>query len=270
MKISDRGAAFIAAHEGVVTKAYRDPVGILTIGVGFTMRSLAFSAWWRKSRGHDLRLGDTMTKAECNQVLALIIDAEYAPPVQKMFGDRLRQYQFDAAVSVVYNCGAGTLTDRWAKALLAGDVAGAASYLRSTRITAGGRRLQGLVNRRADEAKLLERGDYGSAAKASESSRVDMIREGQALLVTLGYDPGPADGIEGPKTKGATRAYQENAGGLVVDGKIGPATLASLRGAVAAKTAPPPVQPPPPPSSPPPVSPPVEGFWARLWRALFG
>lgn len=236
MKISDRGAAFIASHEGVVTKAYRDPVGILTIGVGFTMRSSAFSAWWRKSRGHDLRLGDTMTKAECNEVLAIIIDAEYAPPVQKMFGEKLRQYQFDAAVSVVYNCGAGTLTDRWAKALAAGDVAGAANYLRSTRITANGKRLQGLVNRRADEAKLLERGDYGSVAVAADTSRVDLIREGQALLAQLGYAPGPTDGIEGERTRAAALAYQRTKPDLVDDGRIGPATLSALRIDVAANT----------------------------------
>lgn len=253
MKISDKGVAFIAAHEGVVTKAYRDPVGILTIGVGFTMRSSAFSAWWRKSRGHDLRLGDTMTRAECNQVLALIIDAEYAPPVAKMFGDRLRQHQFDAAVSVVYNCGAGTLTDRWAKALLAGDVAGAASYLRLTRITAKGKRLQGLVNRRADEAGLLERGSYGSAGSA-EASRVDLIREGQKLLASLSYGPGPADGIEGERTRDATLAYQRTKPDLVDDGRIGPATLSALRIDVAALTG----ANPEPIAKPDPIPPPVD------------
>jgi lysozyme len=36
MKTSDKGVAFIALHEGVVTKAYRDSVGVWTIGVGHT------------------------------------------------------------------------------------------------------------------------------------------------------------------------------------------------------------------------------------------
>lgn len=36
MQTSTRGVAFIAAHEGVVTRAYRDVGGVMTIGVGHT------------------------------------------------------------------------------------------------------------------------------------------------------------------------------------------------------------------------------------------
>ena len=36
MRTSERGVGFVAAHEGVVLRAYRDPVGIWTIGVGHT------------------------------------------------------------------------------------------------------------------------------------------------------------------------------------------------------------------------------------------
>jgi len=42
MKVSDRGVAFIAAHEGFVGRAYRCPAGIPTIGYGFTMQSRIF------------------------------------------------------------------------------------------------------------------------------------------------------------------------------------------------------------------------------------
>lgn len=54
----------------------------------------------------------------------------------------------------------------------------------------------------------------------------------QRRLLALGYDPGPADGIAGPKTTAAVRAAQQ-ALGLVVDGISGPQTRAALKQAVA-------------------------------------
>ena len=41
----------------------------------------------------------------------------------------------------------------------------------------------------------------------------------QLRLKTLGYDPGPADGQLGPKTRAAIRAYQRDAG-LRADGQV--------------------------------------------------
>ena len=50
----------------------------------------------------------------------------------------------------------------------------------------------------------------------------------QADLRTLGYDPGPVDGILGARTAAAIRAYQRDAG-LPVDGRPSPALAISLR-----------------------------------------
>lgn len=55
------------------------------------------------------------------------------------------------------------------------------------------------------------------------------IREIQQWLKDHGYDPGPIDGIDGPRTKAAVRAYQQ-ANGLAVDGVAGPKTQAAMRG----------------------------------------
>jgi N-acetylmuramoyl-L-alanine amidase len=51
----------------------------------------------------------------------------------------------------------------------------------------------------------------------------------QARLNNLGYDCGPVDGVNGPRTKAAVRAFQKNQG-LDVDGIPGPNTQAALQG----------------------------------------
>lgn len=50
----------------------------------------------------------------------------------------------------------------------------------------------------------------------------------QRLLASLGFDPGAADGKNGPKTKAAVRAFQTKYG-LVADGIAGPQTKAALK-----------------------------------------
>ena len=56
-----------------------------------------------------------------------------------------------------------------------------------------------------------------------------VVAEGQSLLIKLGYDPGPIDGRDGPRTEAATEAYQKTIPGLKADGKLGPLTLTQLR-----------------------------------------
>lgn len=58
----------------------------------------------------------------------------------------------------------------------------------------------------------------------------------QRALATLGYDVGPADGVAGPRTLAAVKAFQRDAG-LVDDGVVGPKTRAKLTERLAAKTA---------------------------------
>jgi peptidoglycan hydrolase-like protein with peptidoglycan-binding domain len=57
-----------------------------------------------------------------------------------------------------------------------------------------------------------------------ESARV---REIQRALVAAGFDPGPADGRLGPRTKVAIHDFQQ-ANGLEPDGKVGPKTWSKL------------------------------------------
>lgn len=60
-----------------------------------------------------------------------------------------------------------------------------------------------------------------------EGSRGADVQRVQELLTTVGYAPGPVDGIFGPKTKVAVLAFQDDHG-LRVDGLVGSNTRAAL------------------------------------------
>lgn len=63
---------------------------------------------------------------------------------------------------------------------------------------------------------LLRRGDRGM-----------LVRIAQTALARAGFSPGTIDGIFGPNTQAAVRAFQQ-ANGLAVDGIIGPRTWTAL------------------------------------------
>ena len=50
----------------------------------------------------------------------------------------------------------------------------------------------------------------------------------QHMLKAVGHDPGLVDGVNGPKTKAAVKAFQTKAGGLTVDGEAGAKTREKL------------------------------------------
>lgn len=54
------------------------------------------------------------------------------------------------------------------------------------------------------------------------------IREAQTALKQLGFDPGGADGVVGPRTRAATRAFQQ-ANGMNATGNLSGDTLERLR-----------------------------------------
>src|SRR6185503_7296332 len=53
------------------------------------------------------------------------------------------------------------------------------------------------------------------------------IRDLQSTLAKAGFNPGPLDGISGPQTTAAVKAFQQ-ANGLTPDGIVGPQTSAVL------------------------------------------
>lgn len=68
------------------------------------------------------------------------------------------------------------------------------------------------------------------------SAHLSGMIDAQRMLKSLGYDPGPIDGILGMRSRSAVSKFQM-ASGLPADGDPGPMTMAALRTAVARKSA---------------------------------
>jgi len=75
-------------------------------------------------------------------------------PVKNNIKAPINQNQFDALVSFVYNLGCGSLQGSLANTINAGNYGGACGIMKQY-VHAGGKVLQGLVNRRNDECNLF-------------------------------------------------------------------------------------------------------------------
>ena len=139
MTISQKGIDLIKGFEGCKLYAYRDSVGVLTIGYGHTK---------------NVKAGMAITQAQAEQFLK-----DDLRPVEQLLNNmhvNFTQNQFDALCSWIFNLGAGNFnTSTMKKRIVAGanDTAITDEMIRWTR--AGGKVLGGLVRRRADEANTF-------------------------------------------------------------------------------------------------------------------
>ena len=133
--------SLVAYFEGYVPTVYRDPIGRLAV-----------------CYGHDdpaLKPGTTYTRAQCETMLSddLAKHAEALNCVKTPMTDG----QKAAFVSFAYNVGVqGFCGSTLVRKANAGDMAGACAEL-SRWVMAGGKKLPGLVNRRAAERELCEK-----------------------------------------------------------------------------------------------------------------
>ncbi|MDW9540270.1 glycoside hydrolase family protein [Sinorhizobium meliloti] len=233
---SERGRAFMRGHEGNPLTCYLDPVGIPTIGTGFTMRSASVRKALAALGIKKLVPGKTkVTAAQSDAIFAAVLAEEFEPAVVASSPANRKQHQMDAAVSAIYNLGTGAMQWTWADLWRAGKVKEAAAYLGSHYNTAGGKRLPGLVRRRRKEADLFLSGRYATGGAVKESTAKPprkpdaVVREAQEILTSKGFNPGAIDGWMGEKTREAIIAYQKAHPHLEADGILGPATLSQLR-----------------------------------------
>ncbi|MDX0966468.1 glycoside hydrolase family protein [Sinorhizobium medicae] len=233
---SPRGRAFMRGHEGNPLTCYLDPVGVPTIGTGFTMRSAAVRRELGKLGIKKLIPGKTkITAAQSDAIFTAVLADEFEPAVVASSPANRKQHQMDAAVSAIYNLGVGAMQWTWADLWRAGKVKEAAAYLGSHYNTASGKKLPGLVRRRKEEAELFLSGRYatGGAIKEAQPKRPRkpdaVVKEAQEILTSKGFNPGAIDGWMGENTREAIIAYQKAHPHLEADGILGPATLSQLR-----------------------------------------
>lgn len=135
---SEACIASIKQFEAFRAHAYRDAVGIWTIGYG-----------WAQG----VKPGDTMTEAEADQRLRQYIAQSIEPDLRRDVRVALTQGQFDALVDLEYNLGTSKLdASTLLRKLNAGDYKGAAAEFPRW-VHAGDLILAGLVHRR-----IVERG----------------------------------------------------------------------------------------------------------------
>lgn len=147
--ISGAGLKLIETFEGFRSHPYKDAVGKWTIGYGST-----------KDVGPGTR---PVTRRQARERLRHEVDATYGKAVAKTaaaIGIELRQHEFDALASAVYNLGPGILDE--------GRSLGQALRAKNWRVAvpgallmydnAGGRKLAGLTRRRKAEARLFRTG----------------------------------------------------------------------------------------------------------------
>lgn len=140
MKISQKGVDLIKSFEGLELKAYKDSVGVTTIGYGST--------------GSHVSMGMTITKEQAEQLLKKDLE-RFEKGVSDIVKVPLNQNQFDALVSFSFNLGLGNLkSSTLLKKLNASDYTGASrEFERWNR--AVGKVLNGLTRRRIAERDLF-------------------------------------------------------------------------------------------------------------------
>ncbi|EEY97758.1 lysozyme [Acinetobacter johnsonii] len=144
MHISPSGIDLICNFEGKRLTAYDDGVGVWTIGFGTTVYP----------NGIKVMKGDTCTEAQAKTYMAHDLK-KFEATVNKAVTVQLNQNQFDALVSLAYNIGTNAFSkSTLVKKLNANDIRGAADQF-DVWVNAGGKRMQGLVNRRAKEKALF-------------------------------------------------------------------------------------------------------------------
>ena len=181
MHTSQVGRSLTESFEGFRHHAYRDGVGVLTIGFGHT----------NAAGGFQFNAGTVITRAQADEILAHDL-LTFEPDVAWSFGSHsYSQNQFDACVDLAFNLGGPHYREsQVALCMRAGNPNGAASaFLRY--VTAGGRFMQGLANRRHAEVSLFNGHVQHVAALAGVNSdmAVDVAKPDFPPISTPGNLP---------------------------------------------------------------------------------
>ena len=245
MALTAIGRAALVAREALKTRAYKDSVGVWTIGVGHTSAA----------GPPQVTAGLTITADEALKIFDRDL-AKYEATVDRVVTVPLADHERDALVSICYNIGQnGFARATFVRKLNAGDRDACAkaimSWTKPAEIT-GRRQAESdqfltAYDVQMPKARSTDRGRVKvggaapiakPAAPARPAATTDVmpafqIQAAQKRLIALSYHGvGMADGKAGPKFETALRQLQQRAADLgqrvTVDGIYGPQTSALL------------------------------------------
>jgi lysozyme len=160
MEINEEGLALIRKFEGFRARAYRDAVGVWTIGYGHTAMAGA----------PQVKAGLSVTREKAAQILVRDV-VQFSEGVASAVKVELNDNQFSALVSFAYNVGLGNF--RKSSVLKAVNAEDHDTVPRRLALwnRAGGRVLPGLVTRRAAEGAL-----YATAVDTPDGGLIDVLK----------------------------------------------------------------------------------------------
>ena len=141
MQLSEKGKALIKKYEGLRLCAYKCPAGVWTIGYGHTA---------------DVLEGQKISEKQADEFFDKDIK-QFEDAVNSLVKVPLKQGQFDALVSFVYNVGKTAFANSTLLKLLNQKKYTAAANQFTRWVYANGKKLQGLVKRREEEKFLFEK-----------------------------------------------------------------------------------------------------------------
>lgn len=161
----------LKSWEGLRLAAYPDSGGVWTIGYGHT--------------GKDVYKGRKITTAESEDLLLADL-TRFERAVDEAVTVPLTDNQFGALVSFAFNVGEAAFAGSTLVKLLNGGDYNSVPAQLARWVHAGGRRVQGLVNRRAAEAGLWAAGAFVSSAPVAASVPPQGLLTAESATATAG------------------------------------------------------------------------------------
>ena len=153
MQMDQHGLELLEQWEGFELKIYKDSAGLPTIGVGHLLTKDELSSGKIIIGGVPVKYGDGLTQEQVTELLS-----QDVKPAEQAVNDNvkvaLNQNQFDALVSFAFNVGNGSFKNSTLLKLLNQGKYDQVPTQLLRWVRAGGRVIQGLVNRRKNEIKL--------------------------------------------------------------------------------------------------------------------
>lgn len=210
MKISQKGLQLIKDAEGLSLKSYKCPAGVWTIGYGTTEATGLI----------DIKPTTKITVSQANQLLEKSL-TKYEDCVNNTVKVGLLQSQFDALVSFCYNIGEGAFKkSTLVKQLNKGKYDEVPLELMKW-VKAGGKRSQGLVNRRTKEAALWSEDEWENDEEPQ--SREPVGRESPTVVnkENISFASGIVATAAAPLASGAPPIQWAIAGIMVIGFAVG-------------------------------------------------